>query len=370
MDLLRRTRRTEAGDAPRVRQSPRIHLEAATDWLERCHDMSRDGGLPGRYRLHGGWSRSYPETTGYAIPTFLRLADHLARPYLKGRAERCAAFLLAQRTDLGAFPGGEVGSGSDASVFNTAQILHGLDAWSEAADVPAAREAAIRAAEWLVRVQHEDGAWRDFTYGGLACAYYAHASCWLGRFGARLDEPRWVDAAKRNVAWVLGRQQENGWFDTAGFPRDHARRIAETHTIGYTLWGLLVSSEALKLPEARAAAERAAGPIADYVLEHGWLPGRLDHAWQSRADYACLTGNAQLAQVWSRLARDGGDPRFGRAAKLALQRVLEVHPIEASEREIRGGVPGSSPIWGDYLPNELPNWSAKFLADALVDVEG
>ena len=350
-------------------QDLRVHLLAAVDWLEHSHKVSRDGGFPGRYRLRGGWTASYPETTGYTVPTLLRLAEALLRSHLVDRAERCVDFLLSQQTDEGGFPGGEVGSGADVSVFNTSQILAGLDAWDEAHDAPRVLDAAARAAEWLIRVQHDDGAWRDFTYGGLACAYYAHASCWLARFGARIDEPRYTEAAARHVGWVLGRQDpETGWFAGFGFPRDHGARIAETHTLGYTLWGLLVSAGALGLDEAEAAARRAAHRLAEQCQRAGWLAGRYDHAWRPRATYACLTGNAQLTQVWQRLAADE-DPgrRFEQAADRSLRLVLQAQSLGSPEAGIRGGVPGSTPLGGDYLPNALPGWSVKFLTDAILD---
>lgn len=348
---------------------PGPHLDAAIAWLERCHEASTDGGFPGRYRLRSGWSASYPETTGYLVPTLLALAEIRDRPHLVEIAGRSVEFLLGLQTDEGAFPGGEVGSSGAPSVFNTAQILCGLDAWDAAQPDERVQEAAGRAADWLVRVQHDDGAWRDFTYGGLACAYYAHAACWLARFGDRLGEARWAEAALRNTEWVLSRQDTStGWFDNAGFPRDHVRRIAETHTLGYTLWGLVQTSDALGIPEPADAARRAALAVAQVLDEHGWLPGRLDHRWHGQADYACLTGTAQMAQLWFRLAREGdATARLGRAADLALRLAMASQRLEAEIVDVRGGLAGSDPIWGDYLPNEFPNWAVKFLADAILE---
>ena len=37
-----------------------------------------------------------------------------------------------------------------------------------------------------------------------------------------------------------------------------------------------------------------------------------------------------------------------------------------ARRELRGGIAGSAPIWGDYSRFEFPNWAAKFFADALM----
>src|SRR5262245_38916208 len=53
------------------------HLRAAADWLTRAQDATDDGGVSGRFLLKSGWTSSYPETTGYIIPTFLALATVL-----------------------------------------------------------------------------------------------------------------------------------------------------------------------------------------------------------------------------------------------------------------------------------------------------
>ena len=37
-----------------------------------------------------------------------------------------------------------------------------------------------------------------------------------------------------------------------------------------------------------------------------------------------------------------------------------------ADEAARGGIAGSSPIWGDYSRFEYPNWAAKFFADALM----
>ncbi len=37
------------------------------------------------------------------------------------------------------------------------------------------------------------------------------------------------------------------------------------------------------------------------------------------------------------------------------------------DANLRGGIPGSDPIWGDYIPLALPNWAVKFYIDALLD---
>jgi len=51
-------------------------LDVVVDWLCVAQDRSRtaDGGVARDYSLVRGWSSSYPETTGYIIPTLLEVA--------------------------------------------------------------------------------------------------------------------------------------------------------------------------------------------------------------------------------------------------------------------------------------------------------
>ena len=122
------------------------HLVAAAEWLARAQDVTADGGVSGRYSLRNGWSSSYPETTGYIIPTFLALAGHVDTNFYE-RAGRCASFLRSIQLADGAFPGGELHENrTRPSVFNTAQILHGLVAWHSATGDIDTAESASRAA--------------------------------------------------------------------------------------------------------------------------------------------------------------------------------------------------------------------------------
>jgi len=195
---------------------------AAIEWLCRAQDVTTDGGVCGRYSLQTGWSSSYPETTGYIIPTFLALADDLHDDRFVQRAARAVRFLLSVQLPNGAFPGGEIRENRvHPSVFNTAQILGGLTAWHRCAGDAESLRAAERAAEWLLSMQGADGAWRRHVYGGIATTYTAYASCWLAEFGEYRGIRAYQDAAGRHLDWVLGHQDsETGWFDLAGFTAD------------------------------------------------------------------------------------------------------------------------------------------------------
>ena len=348
------------------------HLREAAAWLSRAQDATGDGGVAGRYTLGRGWSSSYPETTGYIIPTFLALdaepAGRLAG--FRERARRCVEFLLSVQLPSGAFPGLEIADNREQpSIFNTAQILNGLTAWHRAEGDEPTLEAARRAADWLSETQDADGAWRVHLYGsGRTYTYMAHAACWLAEFGAHVGEERHLDAARRHLAWVLRHvDPATGWIDDCGFGEEDQRlRRAVTHTIAYTIWGILFIADTIGHEAGLDVARQAARAIARRLEISRWLPGKLDANWKPAARYACLTGNAQMALIWLKLHELDADPTLVSAACKAIDLVKQAQSITSNDPGIRGGIAGSDPVWGDYITLAFPNWAAKFFIDALL----
>ena len=347
----------------------REHLEAAAAWLARAQDAQRDGGVSGRYHLGRGWSSSYPETTGYIVPTLLALEAEAGVAGFRARARRCIDFLLGVQLECGGFPGMEIAQNRDTpSIFNSAQILNGLTAWHRATGDEAVLRAATRAADWLTAEQDPDGAWRRHLYGsGRTYTYMAHAGCWVAEFGAHTGERRYLDAAQRHLDWVLSHvDASTGWIDDCGFDDGSGERTAVTHTIAYTIQGVLTISHILGDERGMAVARRAARAVARRLGLSKWLPGRLDARWRPAAPYACLTGNAQMALIWLELHRIDGDPALVDAALRAIDLVKRAQVMRSSDPGLRGGVAGSDPMWGQYIELAVPNWAAKFFVDALL----
>jgi hypothetical protein len=348
-----------------------VHLRAAADWLAAAQDSQGDGGVSGRYRLASGWTSSYPETTGYIAPTMLALANRLGEPAWKERAARAVRFLLDVQLDGGAFPGGEIAENrTEPSPFNSAQIIHGLNAWVTATGDAQAAEAARRAAGWLVGVQDPDGAFRKHYYWTPA-AYSAHLSCWLAEHGRLNHDAAALAAAGRHLDWVMTlRDTETGWFDHAGFTEEeHKERRSVTHTIAYTLWGVLLLGVLLDRPDAIAAARDAAERIMRRLHLSKRLPAWLDHRWKPAHAAQCLTGNAQMALIWFKLDELEPDARMVNAAVVALDQVKAAQDLDNPNPGLRGGIAGSFPVWGDYIPMAVPNWAAKYFIDALLAKE-
>lgn len=136
-------------------------IDAGARWLATAQDRSasQDGGVARDYSLITGWSTSYPETTGYIVPTMLDAARLRANDDWRERAGRMLDWLVEIQLDGGGFQGGRIDAQPVVPVtFNTGQILIGLAAGQ--AEFGGYREPLRLAADWLVESQDEDGCWR------------------------------------------------------------------------------------------------------------------------------------------------------------------------------------------------------------------
>lgn len=337
-------------------------------WLSRAQDRSssHDGGVARHFSLRRGWGASYPETTGYIIPTLLSCAEvseGAEAAQYRARARRMLDWLITVQFAEGGFPGGVVGEVPSVPVtFNTGQILLGLTAGvREFGD--AYREPMHRASEWLAHTQDPDGCWRKhpspFAAPGEK-AYDTHLAWGLLEAAGVSGRSDHRESALANVRWALGLQRANGWFDECCL---EDRSTPYTHTIGYVLRGVLEAFRASAHPDLLAAARRTADGALSALGPDGYLPGRLRSDWSAAVDWACLTGTVQLACCWFLLHRVTGLESY-RAAGLRANRYVRRTIVLTGAEGVRGGVRGSFPIDGGYGQFEFLNWAAKFFLDS------
>ncbi|QCC49284.1 hypothetical protein DV707_16185 (plasmid) [Halobellus limi] len=338
-----------------------VHLRSAVEWLFRSQDVTESGGSSATYNLVLGWERAYPETTGYIVPTLYDYATYADDSEARRRAGRMARWLLDVQLDSGAFPGGTSGGDSDPSVFNTGQILFGLArAHAETGDdafVTALRDAS----GWLADVQEPEGYWSAHTYKNMTHAYTSRVGWALLVAYEVTGEERVRRAAVRNLEWVQRIQRENDTFSHWAFTPDDD---AFLHTIAYTIRGLVEGGHYLGNRDIVEAGQRAADRLLAYQQRNGALAGAYDGGWNG-ADFSCLTGVAQTAIIWMRLAELTGEADYADAARRAIQELKRAQPLDGAT-PIRGGLAGSKPVWGPYMRLRYPNWAPKFLADAIL----
>ncbi len=340
-------------------------IDASLNWLGAAQDesASQDGGAARDFDIRNGWSASYPETSGYIVPTLFDAAERLNRPDLEARARKMLDWLVSIQMDDGAFQGGRIDQEPVVPVtFNTGQILLGLAAGASRDDQYLAP--MQRAADWLRDTLDEDGCWRKyptpFAEPGEK-VYETHVSWGLLEAARVAPENGYGEAALKNVDWAISHQNENGWFEKCCLDRPDAPL---THTIGYVLRGVIEAHRFSNDDKYLQSALLGASEIVRTMRPDGAIPGRLDSNWSGVVPWVCLTGNVQLAYVFFYLFEKTGDRAFLHAGLVANQYVRRTVELDGPKGTC-GGVRGSFPVNGDYGKYQYLNWAAKFLVDSL-----
>lgn len=353
---------------------PSRHMEAAINWVCAAQDSTGGGGVSAGYDLKLGWRDPYYETTGYIIKTFVDVSKWKSDNDLLKRAIKMADWLLANQLPSGAITGG-VGDSGNPVVFNTGQVILGFCSLYEETKIEKYREGAIKGAKWLAEIQDSDGKWSRYVYNEQPHSYHSEVAWAIFEAGKISKDNELHEAASRNTLWVLGNGRVNGWYEKAGFTHEI---LPITHTIGYTLQGLLESANFVasslkkKIQESVLVAgenllmsfekRKRKGPNSTPEL----LYGEYDENWKSSADFSCMTGNCQIAIVWLDIYKYSDDIRFLNSSLKLLDAVMSKQNIKTSHRGINGAISGSFPIWGKYKPFNFPNWAAKYFIDAML----
>lgn len=338
-------------------------LQATLDWIERAQRASGDGGISkGYHSIRRRWFPSYPETTGYTIPTLLNAAEVLDAAELRSLARILADYLLKA-----AKPEGAVAHWADPSsqpvVFDTGQVMFGWLAAYSASREARYLEAATRAGNWLAAIQDSSGAWTRYQHLGVVKTIDARVAWALLELYQHTKQAAHRRAAVRNLEWVLRQQDSDGWFRNCAF-RDGEDPF--THTLVYTAEGLFEAGCLLNEERYVNAAVRTADSLLTRQRADGWLASTYGSAWRATSRSSCLTGNCQASRLWLRLFTLRDKPAYAAAAKRAILFVSRTQKLDATDPGVQGGIAGSAPFYGRYERFTYPNWAAKFYADALL----
>ena len=341
-------------------------LQTTANWLLRSAEAGK-GGSCAYFGIWGRWAKPYPETTGYIIPTLLDYAGLTGDDRMRNAAVAMGEWLLSIQHPEGYWHGGSHPPRNPApSVFNTGQILLGMCSLDRATGEERWLNAALAGASWLADGVDDEGHWRAGNYRpGFNPSYYTRVAWPMLEVWKDSGDESVRSAAQRVLDAVVSRRAENGVIRDWGFQPD---RAAFTHTIAYTLRGLIESARLLDNWSAYGAPAEAAlnHLFRQAELSGGRLPGRYDENWVKDNSFTCLTGCAQVAICLLKLEARNTDLRLVNAACKLVDHVCTAQSLGHPIGGLRGAVGGSRPIWGPYMRFRYPNWAAKFHCDALM----
>ena len=317
------------------------------------------------YNPINGWSNPYPETTGYIIPTLISLSKIDGYEFLENNIINISDWLLSIQNQDGSFCGGLYPNNKqNKSIFNTAQIIIGLLAASNYFKDDKFLDAAHNAANWLSDNQEDSGDWIKYQYyKEFSPSYYTRVA-WPMLEVAKLTNNNIIkDSAIKSLDNILSKVKKNHFIKDAGFKKNN---YAFLHTICYTIRGFLESSLILD----RSDYWDTAYDLAYYFLRKYEIDHRLGGAYyedlKSINWYRCLTGEAQLCIIWLKIFNNNDDIRFVNASSKLLDDICKTQPMHDSLFLKKGGLKGSQPYFGRYIPFRQPNWSTKFFIDAIL----
>jgi hypothetical protein len=340
-------------------------LNALLRWI--LDAQQDDGGIAAYYSLLTGYSASYPEVTGYIIPTLYDFARVTGDHESLAIADRATQWLLSLQMQTSAFPGGLHGESHNAeaqpSVFNTGQILQGLVRACTETNSSETCRAAAAAGDWLIKMQQPDGSWSGpGAYQGAAHTYYSMVAWALAELSAQSDQRlEYGLAAEKNLDWVLSHFRPSGWIDGINL-QGHPNYL---HFVAYVLQGVLECAILRHRSDAIEMVSKSAWVLLRKFETNKYLHGAYEQDFKAGQRFTCLTGNAQMSCVWLRLFEVTGDLRYFNAGLKMNEMLKQLIPTRGPQGII-GGISGSDPVWGRYQPLRYISWGCKFFADALL----
>ena len=350
----------DAGDLDATR-----HIREIIDWLKRAQDAGADRGVSYGVLFGEDFDVSYPETTGYICSSFVEQERLTGESELLTRAIEMGDWEIAVQLPEGAVMGGKFNTSPTPAVFNTGMVLLGWSALILRTGEERFRAAAARASDWLLSVQEPDGRWvrGNSKYANPGGTLYNVMAAWgLCEAGIALGEERYVQGAIRNAEYCLSRQHPNGWLPDCCLSNVDEPLL---HTLAYSMQGLLGIGRLTRRDDLIAGAQKLADAQLLIMSPEGFLPGRQRQDFTAAADWCCLTGSAQTSAVWSQLYLLRHDQKYRTAVEVVNRYLMARHDVRNADLRLRGGVPGSWPVWGGYGRLQILNWATKFLLDAL-----
>lgn len=341
-------------------------LQAALQWLIRASQAVDGKGISKGYDLlRSRWFPPYPETTGYTIPTLINAARFLGQEEWREFGYRQAEFLLGQiNADGGVYYWDQRSDKQPLPVvFDTGQVLFGWLATYRDGGDDRFLQAAARSGDWLAQCQEPEGMWKKFQHLGVSKVIDARVAWAMLELYRLTGETSHRAAAVRHLDWVLTQQHMDGWFDNCGFT---PQADPYTHTIAYTAEGLYRSGELLSDERYLAAGKKAADQLLHLQRPDGSLASTYASGWHASDQTSCLTGNVQMSDLWLALALRYQQPEYKTASERALEYVSHLQDLETDNLNVRGGISGSFPIYGNYERFKYPEWAAKFFISAIL----
>lgn len=340
-------------------------LNELASWFKYNQSVMQDNGF-GTFYFKSGWTSSYPETTGYIVPTLLEYAEFKNQSEFEAIAKKALDWLISIQKASGGWQSGYVHQNRDEIVFNTGQVLRGLVAGYRAFQDQKYLDSAVKACQWLVSIQNDAGYFDKHVYLNTVRVYDSYVVAPMLEVYDLSKITTFKNCAIKNIEWIIREKQlDNGWFQDCD-NTIHKNEKPILHTIAYTTDGILDCAIYLQNSEFLQAATKPADILLKKFLKEGKLLGRFDKHWEG-SEQLITTGCAQISIIWQKLFVLTGNKKYQQGFQNMNQLLVAIHQRNVPEtKDTRGAIFGSFPFWGRYESFGCPNWASKYMMDSLL----
>lgn len=321
------------GTARQPEHDHRTHLRATLEWLCRAQDVYRSSPHSGcvveGWAFELGWLSGSIDDTGWLIETFLPAANYLDWPALNNRARIMLDALLNQpdSTSLGRIHG----------------LMTGHLQMGDTSCLPR----AVQSGYALLEIS------------ASSTTQHAQLAQTLIRLGILAQNEDLLQAGRTHLEAALAAQTPCGWFADDTAP-------VSTLSLASIVRCVLDTAELLPDLRGQSAARQAAWVLSQQLSDSGALAAHFDDGWTPSGAQACVTGMAQLAISWLRLAQLEPQSCWREAAWIALAWIKRNQCTTTHHLALRDALPGAVPIWQGPNAFHFTAISAKYFADALM----
>ena len=220
-----------------------ICVKNSLNWIQNAQKSYPDGGISRGFYLLGkslksnfsGWQLSYPETTGYLLPTLINIKKEFNIENIDSLIDRMAYFLLSISKN-GNVKGGSVEKKNNFSAFDTAQVIKGLISYYNFKKNDIFLKRAIDCGNFLINTENANGK--------ISNQYIAEKSIFIPQNdGSHIyivqallelykitNNISFKNFTIRIIETTLKYQNKNGYFDKSDFSKNNE---ILTHNLGY-----------------------------------------------------------------------------------------------------------------------------------------
>ena len=333
---------------------------AVLGWVFRAQDSTDSGGVAARYDLRlQAWQSPYPETTGYLIPTLSKLIPFAEnKKEVSERVVSMARFLRSRQTQDGAIDcsRSEKTRKPAAIAFDLAAILNGLCSAAEQSEE--LLSSADLLTSFLLKSQAADGSFPSLQYFSYFGSHNSLVGYSLLRAGTLLNRSEATEAGLRTLELVSSSILPNGNFLNSSFDLG-GKNSSFIHAFCYAIEGIQKSQLLLEATPFNNI-EPSLRSLARYASKYQTVPAIFSRNFRPTTWFSAGTGLAQTSLVLGL----SDNEEYQRIGRRKLEMLANRIRTSGNRDGVRGGVPSSIPIFGNYGRFTYNNWGAKYFLDS------